>query len=60
MGTVADDILELQRAFDDAEMRGDADRLDAGRGRARRDPAGPDPRRAPSRENSVINEPGKV
>jgi hypothetical protein len=29
MGTVADDILELQRAFDDAELRGDANRLDA-------------------------------
>jgi hypothetical protein len=27
MGTVADDILELQRAFDDAELRGDAARL---------------------------------
>ena len=26
---MADDILELQRAFDDAELRGDADRLDA-------------------------------
>jgi hypothetical protein len=26
---VADDILELQRAFDDAELRGDAGRLDA-------------------------------
>lgn len=25
---MADDILELQRAFDDAEMRGDTDRLD--------------------------------
>jgi hypothetical protein len=29
MGTVEDDILQLQRAFDDAEMHGDADRLDA-------------------------------
>jgi hypothetical protein len=29
MGTVADDILELQRAFDDAEMHGDAGRLGA-------------------------------
>jgi ketosteroid isomerase-like protein len=29
MGAMADDILELQRAFDDAELRGDADRLDA-------------------------------
>ena len=28
-GAVADNILELQRAFDDAELRGDADRLDA-------------------------------
>jgi hypothetical protein len=27
MGSVADEILELQRAFDNAEMRGDADRL---------------------------------
>jgi hypothetical protein len=27
MGTLADNILELQRAFDDAELRGDADRL---------------------------------
>jgi hypothetical protein len=27
MGIVEDDILELQRAFDDAELRGDADRL---------------------------------
>jgi hypothetical protein len=26
---VADDILELQQAFDDAELRGDADRFDA-------------------------------
>jgi hypothetical protein len=26
MGTVADDILELQRAFDDAELHGDAER----------------------------------
>jgi hypothetical protein len=26
-GAAADDILELQRAFDDAELRGDADRL---------------------------------
>jgi hypothetical protein len=26
---VADDILELRQAFDDAELRGDADRLDA-------------------------------
>ena len=26
---MADDILELQRAFDDAELRGDANRLDA-------------------------------
>ena len=29
MGAMADDILELQRAFDDAELRGDANRLDA-------------------------------
>jgi hypothetical protein len=29
IGVVADNILELQRAFDDAELRGDADRLDA-------------------------------
>jgi len=29
MGTVPDNILDLQRAFDDAELRGDADRLDA-------------------------------
>ena len=29
MGTVTDDILELQRAFDDAEMHGDAGRLGA-------------------------------
>jgi hypothetical protein len=29
MGAVADNILELQRDFDDAELRGDADRLDA-------------------------------
>jgi ketosteroid isomerase-like protein len=29
MGAMADDILELRRAFDDAELRGDADRLDA-------------------------------
>jgi hypothetical protein len=29
MDAVADDILELQRAFDDAELRGDAGRLDA-------------------------------
>jgi hypothetical protein len=29
MDVVADNILELQRAFDDAELRGDADRLDA-------------------------------
>jgi hypothetical protein len=29
VGAVADDILELQQAFDDAELRGDADRLDA-------------------------------
>jgi hypothetical protein len=29
MGAVADDILELQRAFDDAELRRDAARLDA-------------------------------
>jgi hypothetical protein len=29
MGAVADDILELRQAFDDAELRGDADRLDA-------------------------------
>jgi hypothetical protein len=28
MDAVADDILELQRAFDDAELRGDAERLD--------------------------------
>jgi hypothetical protein len=28
MGTVADDILDLQRAFDDAELRGDAARLE--------------------------------
>jgi hypothetical protein len=28
MTRVADDILELQRAFDDAELRADADRLD--------------------------------
>jgi len=27
MGAVADDILELQRAFDDAELHGDAARL---------------------------------
>jgi hypothetical protein len=27
MGIVADEILELQRAFDDAELRGDAGRL---------------------------------
>jgi hypothetical protein len=27
MDAVADDILELQRAFDDAELRGDAERL---------------------------------
>jgi hypothetical protein len=27
MGTMEDDILELQRAFDDAELHGDADRL---------------------------------
>jgi hypothetical protein len=27
MGTVEDDILELQRAFDDAELHGDASRL---------------------------------
>jgi hypothetical protein len=27
MGLVAEDILELQRAFDDAELRGDAGRL---------------------------------
>ncbi len=26
---MADNILELQRAFDDAELRGDADRLEA-------------------------------
>jgi hypothetical protein len=30
MGAVADDILELQRAFDDAELHGDAGRLLAG------------------------------
>jgi ketosteroid isomerase-like protein len=29
MVAVADKILELQRDFDDAELRGDADRLDA-------------------------------
>jgi hypothetical protein len=29
MGAVADNILELQRAFDDAELRGDVGRLDA-------------------------------
>ena len=29
MGAVADDILELRQAFDDAELRGEADRLDA-------------------------------
>ena len=29
MGAVADDILSSGRAFDDAELRGDADRLDA-------------------------------
>ena len=29
MGTVEDDILQLQRAFDDAEMHGDAGRLGA-------------------------------
>ena len=29
MGAVADNVLELQRDFDDAELRGDADRLDA-------------------------------
>jgi Domain of unknown function (DUF4440) len=29
MGAMADDILELRRAFDEAELRGDADRLDA-------------------------------
>jgi hypothetical protein len=28
MGRVADDILELQRAFDDAELRADAGRLE--------------------------------
>jgi hypothetical protein len=28
MDTVADDILDLQRGFDDAELRGDAERLD--------------------------------
>jgi hypothetical protein len=28
-GHVADDILELQRAFDDAELHGDAGRLAA-------------------------------
>ena len=27
MDAVADDLLELQRAFDDAELRGDAERL---------------------------------
>jgi hypothetical protein len=26
MGAVANDVLELQRAFDDAELRGDAER----------------------------------
>jgi hypothetical protein len=29
MVAAADDILALRRAFDDAELRGDADRLDA-------------------------------
>jgi len=29
ISTVADDILELQRAFDDAELHGDAARLEA-------------------------------
>jgi hypothetical protein len=29
MGAVADDILELRRAFDEAGLPGDADRLDA-------------------------------
>jgi ketosteroid isomerase-like protein len=29
MGAVTDDIIELQRAFDDAELHGDASRLSA-------------------------------
>jgi hypothetical protein len=29
MVAVADDILQRRQAFDDAELRGDADRLDA-------------------------------
>lgn len=29
MGAVTNDVLELRQAFDDAELRGDADRLDA-------------------------------
>jgi hypothetical protein len=29
MGIVADSVLELRQAFDDAELRGDAEKLDA-------------------------------